>query len=196
MSDEGHSKSVSRRKRTDDADERLLRIWAAKRNGDAQYLIGALRDPDYRATAAKFVGELEVVEAIDPLFPLLEAADPHARAAAATALAQLGARQALPRLREMAAHDEESFVRSWVVAALGEIGDPSDVDLILPFLSDPSARVRGAAALALGQLGDVRALEPLWAARKKLRRSPVEWHMHRRVYKQSLDALERQRLGQ
>jgi HEAT repeat protein len=187
MSDEGHSKSVSRRERTDDADERLLRIWAAKRNGDAQYLIGALRDPDYRATAAKFV---------DPLFPLLEAADPHARAAAATALAQLGARQALPRLREMAAHDEESFVRSWVVAALGEIGDPSDVDLILPFVSDPSARVRGAAALALGQLGDVRALEPLWAARKKLRRSPVEWHMHRRVYKQALDALERQRLGQ
>ena len=183
---------MSRRERTDDADERLLQIWAAKRNGDAQYLIGALRDPDYRSTAAKFVGELGVVEAIAPLLPLLEAADPHARAAAATALAQLGARQALPRLREMAAHDEESFVRSWAIAALGEIGDPSDVDLILPFLRDPSARVRGAAAWALGHLGDIRALEPLRAARKELRRSPMEWHMHRRVYKQSIDALERQ----
>ena len=186
---------MGRRERTD-ADERLRQIWAAKRNGDAEYLIGALRDPDYRSTAAKFVGELGAVEAIDPLLPLLEAPDPHARAAAATALGDLGARQALRRLREMAAHDEESFVRSWAIPALGVIGDPSDVDLILPFLGDPSARVRGAAALALGQLGDVRALEPLRAARKELRRSPMEWHLHRRVYKRSINALERQRLGE
>jgi HEAT repeat protein len=187
---------VSRRRGTDNADERLLQIWAAKRSGDAQHLIAALSDPDYRSTAARFVGELGVVEAIDALFPLLDVADPHARAAAATALAQLGATQALPRLREMAAHDEESFVRSWAIGALGEIGDPTDVDLILPFLSDPSARVRGAAALALGRLGEVRALEPLRAARKKLRRSPMEWYMHRRVYKKSIDALGRQKLGE
>lgn len=169
-----------------EADDRLSRIFAAKNHRDEQYLIAALLDPDHRAMAAKFLGELGAVEATEPLLRLLDAADPHARSSAAIALGRLGAAEALPRLHEIALRDEEAFVRSWAISALGEIGDPDGVDLLLPLLSDPSWRVRGATARVLGRLGDPRALEPLRSARRKLRRSPLEWYVYRRVYNQAI----------
>jgi hypothetical protein len=145
---------------TKDWFERRRRIKEAKDRGDKEYLIGALLDPDHRDLAADFVGELHAGEASGQLIRLLDAADPHVRISAARALGRVGAVEALSRLREIAMHDEEDGVRSWAVGALGDIGDPEDVDLIVALLSDDSMRVRGAAALALGRMGDSRGSSP------------------------------------
>jgi len=63
------------------------------------------------------------------------------------------------------------------------------VELVFPMLLDPSWRVRGAAAQALGDLGDARAIDPLRAARRRLRRSPVEWWAFRGIYNDAIDSL-------
>lgn len=176
---------------TNELDERRHGVWLAKRRGDKQYLIGALLDPDNRVMAAESLGELGAVEATEPLLRMLDAADPHPRIAAAKALGRLGAHEALPRLREVAIHDDQAIVRAWAIAAIGDIGETSDVDLLLTFLHDPSLRVRGAAVLALGDVGDARALEPLGEARRRVRRSPFEWYLYRRLYDRAIKALAR-----
>ncbi|MGB2875635.1 MAG: HEAT repeat domain-containing protein [Gaiellaceae bacterium] len=171
--------------------KRRLAILAAKDRGDVSYLLGALLDPDHRTLAAKSLGEFGAVEATEPLLRLLDAVDPHVRAEAATTLGQLGAQRALPRLREIALADEEAFVRSWAIGAIGSLGDPNDLDFLLPMLNDPSWRVRAASVQALGRIGDPRALEPLRGARRRLRRSPVEWYLYRRLYSRTINALTR-----
>jgi hypothetical protein len=69
------------------------------------------------------------------------------------------------------------------------IGHPDDLELLLSLLDDPSLRVRSSAALALAELGDRKALEPLRRARRRLRRSPVEWYWHRRLYNEAIGKL-------
>ncbi len=166
-------------------------IQDAKRRGDVDFLIAALRDPEHRTGVAESLADMGAVAAIPPLIRLLDAADPHVRSTAARALGRLGASEALIRLREIALEDEEAFVRAWAIDALGHLGDARAVDFLLPLLRDDSARVRGATALALGQLGDLRALEPLQVARRHLRRSPWEWYAHGRVYRQAVESLRR-----
>jgi HEAT repeat protein len=180
---------LSRDASTNDSVKRFRRIYEAKERGDTNYLIETLRDPDHRIMVAKYLGELGAVEATQPLLRLLDAADPDVRVAAAKALGGLGAREALPQLREITLHDQDDGVRSWAIGALGDIGDPGGVDLLVPVLRDSSWRVRAAAALALGRLGDPKALEPLRATRRELRRSPVEWYLYRRVYNRAIKIL-------
>jgi hypothetical protein len=125
------------------------------------------------------------------LLRLLDAADPTVRYHAAQSLGWIGALQAHSRLRETATEDEDDGVRAGAVWALGDIGDRSDLEFLIPFLDDPSLRVRGAAASALGKLGDTRAVEPLRRARRRLRRSPLEWYWHRKVYNEAIANLTR-----
>jgi HEAT repeat protein len=48
-----------------------------------------------------------------------------------------------------------------VASQLGRVEDPRVLDALLPLLHDEEGWVRNAAAGSLGQLGDVRALNPL-----------------------------------
>jgi HEAT repeat protein len=58
-------------------------------------------------------------------------------------------------------------VRIGVIEALGEIKCPRSVEpLIHSLLTDESSEVRWVAALALGEIGDVRAIPPLLASLK------------------------------
>lgn len=91
----------------------------------------------------------------------------------------------------MAVADDEDFVRSWALAAVGDIGHLGALEFLLRFLDDPSLRVRTSAAMALGELGSPRALEPLKRARRKLRRSPLEWVLYRGAYSKAIDASKR-----
>ena len=174
--------------------QRRLGIMDAKDRGDAEYLIAALRDPDHRALAARLLGELNVVSAADALVPLLQASDPHVRLAAARVLGELGAREFIPELRKVATNDPEGFVRSWAIGALRSLNDAESVELLLRALHDPSWQARGAAAHALGMLGDKRSLEPVRDARPRLWRSPLEWFIHRRVYNDAIAALKQSSL--
>jgi hypothetical protein len=111
------------------------------------------------------------------------------RLTTARSLGWIGAEEARPRLRELALEDDDAGVRSWAVSALGDIGSSGDLGFLLPLLKDPSLRVRGSAALALGDLGDPQALGPLRRARRRLRRSPLEWYWHRGAYNKAIATL-------
>jgi HEAT repeat protein/PBS lyase HEAT-like repeat-containing protein len=171
-----------------DGGNRYPAIRSAREHRDIPYLIDALRDPDHRAIAAGYVADLGAVQAIPGLLRLLDANDPHIRATAARALGQLRAVEALPRLREIAREDED-FVRSWAVGAIANIGDSENADLLIGFLNDRSMRVRAAAALGLGRLGDDSALQPLQDAKPKLHRRPVEWYLYRRLYTDAMKTI-------
>lgn len=151
-------------RKSPEADERHRRIWVAREEEDVDYLIGALRDPDYRQVAARFLGKLGATEATQPLVPLLDARDPQVRCSAARALGELGAQAMLPRLIEIAEHDPEPWVRSrpcsaWATSrrscrcSCAGSGSPSGGPAI--------------AAYALGELRDERAAEPLKRARRQ-----------------------------
>lgn len=61
---------------------------------------------------------------------------------------------------------ENYFVRSAAVKAIGEMGDPSQIPLIIPGLKDPAPFVRFFTVEALGQLGGPEALKLLLAVGK------------------------------
>ena len=166
----------------DQRHQAYLAVRAAHEQGEVQYLIDALRDPDHRGAAARYLADLDASEAIPQLMLLLDANDPHLRVAAIQALGQLQAREALLRLREIAASDDEDFVRSWAVGAISEFGDSQDTARLVEFLNDPSMRVRAAAVGGLGRLGDPAALIPLRRAKPSLFTKPVEWYLYRRLY--------------
>src|SRR5437867_2911287 len=65
-----------------------------------------------------------------------------------------------PLFREAPGYPE-TVVRRQAALALGRIGDPAAVDLLVAALSDSGAAVRAAAAFALGLVKDARAVEPL-----------------------------------
>ena len=67
-----------------------------------------------------------------------------------------------PLFREALAYPE-AVVRRQAALALGRIGDPAAVDLLVAALPDSEAAVRAAAAFALGLVKDARAVEPLLA---------------------------------
>jgi hypothetical protein len=171
--------------------ERPADIWQAKAREDVDYLVRALVDPENRVQAATFLGQLQAAEATAPLLRLLDANDSSVRFAASRALGWIGSDQARPRLRELVAEDGDDGVRAEAVVALGEIGCADDLEFLLPLLVDPSLRVRGGTAIALGRLGDARALEPLRAARPRVRRSPWEWFWHREAYDEAVARLRR-----
>jgi HEAT repeat protein len=166
-----------------DREERLRRIFAAKEDGDTDYLIASLRDPDYRHMAAKFLAELaerkSFPEAIPALLRLLDANDPHTRSSAALALGRLRAEEAAPRLVGVAQQDPIAWVRAWAVGALGDLRDQRTVPVIITLLQDPDWRVRRSAAVVLGELGDERAIHPLerglaaerWIGRRPYRKA-------------------------
>ena len=67
-----------------------------------------------------------------------------------------------PLFREALAYPE-AVVRRQAALALGRIGDPAAVDLLVAALPDSEAAVRATAAFALGLVKDARAVEPLLA---------------------------------
>jgi HEAT repeat protein len=69
------------------------------------------------------------------------------RAVAATALADAGAREALPDLL-LAVEDDDPLVRQMAIAALGEIGDPRATERLRRALADDRAEVRFQAVMA------------------------------------------------
>ena len=157
------------------AQQRRAELLAAERQGDSERLLAALRDPESRWWAARLVADLGVTEAVPDLTRLLDAADPHIRCVAIRSLARLRAGEAADRLLGVAAEDETDWVRSWAIAAVGELGaagalgERDVVPLLCRYVDDPSHKVRASAAHALGVLADPRALEPLREAWKRER---------------------------
>ena len=173
-----------------DDKERLSELFRARRSGDVAYLIDeGLRDPSNRFMAARFLGELGSTEAVEPLVRLLQAADSTTRSLAAEALGKIGAKEAVPDLLESLAAESEYVQKTFLIKALGRLGDTRVVGPLSNLLADDNLFVRAAAVEALGELGDPDALEPLVRARANER-----WY-NRRHYRSAIRKISAQTRG-
>ena len=111
-----------------------------------------------RMAAARSLGRLGAVEAIEPL---IESGVSGRLPGDVTGLAlfDLGP-VAVPRLLELSASDEPA-IRARALELVGLIGDAHDAKPVLDRLSDPAAGVRAASADALGRLGAGEARDAL-----------------------------------
>lgn len=101
---------------------------------------------------------------VEALARALKDAHHGVRGAAALALADLDADEALPALIE-AVDDDEASVRELAVTALGEIGDPRAHDRVQRALRDPLPEVRFQAIVAFPRIARAAgAADEIWGA--------------------------------
>ena len=123
-------------------------------------LLVALDDParEVRMAAARSLGRLGAVEAIEPLVAAAHAGRVP-RDVSALALLDLGP-PALPRLVALS-RNVEPAIRADAIELIGLLGEAGDEKSLLGHLTDPSAAVRAATATALGRLGAAEARDAL-----------------------------------
>jgi len=125
-------------------------------------LIEALGDEDVsvRASAAQALGWRDNLAAVEPLGGVLEDDDWHVVDAAMEGLGEVGV-GAIPKLLAvLAAPARETTVRYQVARALSAMGGQAVPELVHA-LARPEPEVQKWCAVALGGIGDARAVEPL-----------------------------------
>jgi len=137
---------------------RVHAIWgisqfARKDLKQAAALIPCLqdKDPEIRAQAAKWIGDLRYKEAGSLLLPLLKDDYPRARFFAAEALGRTAYKPAIQPIIDMLAanNDQDNYLRHAGSLALARIGDPTP---IVALSTHPSRAVRIAAVVALRRM--------------------------------------------
>lgn len=131
-------------------------------------LLKALRedDDDLRWTAAAGLGEIGDSRAVRPLLAALKDKVGSVRICAARALGRIGDRRAVDDLIA-ALQDGASWDLGEAAAqSLGALGDPEAVRPLIAALHDEDRDVRQFVVVALGQIGDARALPALEALTK------------------------------
>jgi HEAT repeat protein len=158
----------------------------------AGVLINALRDGAYsRARLAAAIDRLPGLGA-DSLSPLFESSDPSARFWGARLAGRFNARQWAPAVRRLL-DDNAALVRRAAVEALAVIGDPSDRDLLMARLCDPTPFVRAHAARASANFPDpevARALVKLLSDREWIVRASARQGL-RTIGRPAVDPLVR-----
>ena len=130
-------------------------------------LIEDLKDENSftRANAALSLGNTGDSKAIEPLIEALRDENSFVRQNAATALGHIGDSQAIEPLIEVILKDKIDFVKQVAAKALANIGELS-FEPLLKMLGNEDGNVRKNAAMALGLIGDAKAVEPLIEALK------------------------------
>lgn len=125
-----------------------------------------LADPALKAYAVKALAQIRHSATIAPLLPLAQDPDPTLRTLVIEALSSFHDPQIPPVLLQ-ALHDPASAVRQAAIAGLAVRSDlAAELDLVSPLaacLGDEDLAVGRRAAVALGRLGDERAIAPLQA---------------------------------
>ncbi len=124
-----------------------------------ELLIGFLSDENGNYIAARALGQIGDVRAVEPLIRLLKDEEASVRGAAVRALGEIGDERAVEPLIGMLS--DRQGISMGAVDAMGEIGGVRVVDLLIEMLSDTAMWPRWHAARALGKIGDTRAVEPL-----------------------------------
>ena len=118
-------------------------------------------DPEERRDALMRLGSMRRAEASRAALPGLSDASPLVRAVAAKAILSIGPDESAAALLPLAS-DKDEFVRREVAYALGLSKSRNATDtLIKLLLNDKEDGVRAAAAVALGDIGDERAVVAL-----------------------------------
>lgn len=136
---------------------------ATDRKPDIEGAIRLLRSPDVqiRQFVAYMLGQTRDPRAIEPLIDTLQDEHVGVRGAAANALGAIGDRSAVPYLKPLLRHSNPQLV-VWAAFALTRLGHDHFHLLDVATRSD-EVDVRRSAILAMQQLGDKRAIEPLLA---------------------------------
>ncbi|AFY42406.1 HEAT repeat domain-containing protein [Nostoc sp. PCC 7107] len=122
-----------------------------------------LYDNAGHALAAKKLGELGDIRAVEPLLQALSHPSGKVRTNAIESLVKLGDSRAVEPLIQCL-QDSDFFVRTKAAWALAEFGDTKAIEPLIEALShENQSTACGAIASALGKFGDVRAIEPLIA---------------------------------
>ncbi len=117
-------------------------------------------DPQVVQSAVAALGDLGLPGGIGPLIPLLDHSNPGVRYVTETVLADFGADAVSPLT--VALNHTRPRIQESAARLLGSIGDPSVLVPLLSAVAPPYPdRVRIAAVIALGELGDSRAVGPL-----------------------------------
>ena len=135
----------------------------AERARAVAVLIDALRDelPAVRSEAALSLGDLESEAAVEPLLAVMTDEVPLVRQSAVIALGRLGFASSFDGVAQLLEGAAPGDVRFQAATSLAEIDPDRAVPHLIAALSDDDGEVVGAAALALGSVGDASALEPL-----------------------------------
>jgi HEAT repeat protein len=132
-----------------------------------------LGDENYevRKRAAKVLGEIGDVRAVEPLIRVLEVEEFRGWGTAVWALGKIGdARAVEPLIKVLKDENAEPFKKSYhanekiyaIANALGEIGDVRAVEPLIEILRDSElGDLRQCAAVALGKIDDARVVGPL-----------------------------------
>lgn len=118
-------------------------------------LIVVLKEDGYwvvRREAAKVLGKFGDARAVGPLFAAREDPDDTTRLAAMTALGLLGKPALHPLIEAVKEPQKYWDIKQEAIKALGMIGDPVVVELLLDALRDHDQTIRAEAALALGRV--------------------------------------------
>lgn len=163
---------------------RCRAVWTLGkiRDGEAySHMVKLMGDPEdvVRYDAIVALGELGDPHAIDPLIAVMQ--DPSSSgelaSAAAMALAKFGKAAVVPLGRSLAAPTREGCI--FAAYTLGNIGDDSAINDLLPILSDPDDEKRLAAIEAIAIIGAPRSrtlIEPLTHdASEKVRKTAAYW---------------------
>lgn len=121
-----------------------------------------LRDarPHAMVRAIAVLARIGDSSALEAVVETLRSPEPHVRGAGAEALGAFGEAAAAP-LAELL-DDPDWSVACRAITSLQRVGPPA-VPALVPALRDGSWRVRREAARALGEIGDARAVHPLWS---------------------------------
>jgi arylsulfatase A-like enzyme len=156
------------------------RSVALETRREAARLLGGLRDRSARDALLRALRSSEPAIADEAAIALAQLGDAHGKGRlarlieggsgaeedavrrAAVGLGQLGDRRAVPALIEALEGDADVRERRQVVWALGALGDPRAVDALIDVI--PEFKLRAAAAIALGRIGDARGYEPIASA--------------------------------
>lgn len=111
-------------------------------------------------SSGKSIAKMKDAHDISGLVRLLNHSDPDIQYHAVEALGEIGDAGAVEPLITVLKHDEMSGVRWKTAESLVKIGAPS-VEPLISALEHPDGDVRWKAAIALGEIGDQRAIEPL-----------------------------------
>ena len=139
---------------------RINAIWGMSQlaRKDKKYAVPLLpllqdRDPEIRAQAAKWLGDMKYAEAVEQLVPLLKDTASRVRFFAAEALGRIKYEPAVDAIIAMLQNnnDEDAYLRHAGSLALARIGKAEPV---IALSQSPSRALRIAAVVALRRMGD------------------------------------------